>query len=1436
MLKKNSQRHFLFITLVAFCVISSMLILVNKVHALSVETTEFGVLQYNDIELLTTINNAFNLGGQNKITKNIGGKDYSFSIVILSGSQSGTIQAYQPYGNQYKFTKTIGLDLVSNLNGGEYRENFIVDANISTVDMGTSSFEVYQTTLYQELNAIQAVLLVFEVGSGDGHPVMDEVFIQFYPDANTTCPDGDPCGVPSPGFGLDSWKSAYYRLNVEPRIALMGSLILNQIRFVGGEFMTQLDDISTASKTLSLFTTNPYDMINIATTADQYMFDEIDRDLESSNIKVEGNAKAVETVLNGILSAGTFAYQVKTGNIVGATLTFGNSISSSFASAISSGITINSINVLAKKINNIIVARKMLYNKYYLGYNEDEIYELYGLVRNQDTFYDLIEEVSSREELFPVGDYCDINDFNLLNKVSTFGSVVNAASSLSLTCQLSNYYVDDVDLDIVNSIYDNFDNTFINWSIASSKAADTIFNDVDNDGYENIYDLAPNNYLAPGPSTVNQAPVAQIYGGLPSVAVNSLVTLNGSTSYDPDGEGISSYGWQLLSKPGGSNSSLSSTTGSAVNFTPDIEGAYTIELSVSDGSLSSSVRKNVVASYVYDTSPVLLPEQKIIGPISGGANSSRYYYINVPDSEITKIIVWMYGSSKASAGPADVYVSYNKNPTVAFTHPYDPTAPVVSYQYGDPNDLAREQFDIVNPKVGKYHVLLYGFMEPYSNVNLFYQFERGVPDADADGVPDLNDDFLNDPAASLDTDNDGFPDAWNSGKSAAHSTTGLRLDAFPSDPAAAVDTDGDGYPDFWNPGKAQADSTTGLSLDLAAFVNDSTEWADSDTDGIGDNADKFVDDPAASLDTDGDGFPDSWNPGKTAADSTTGLVLDKFPNDPAASRDSDDDNYPDMWNAGYTAAMSTHGLMIDRFPFDGTEWSDSDFDGVGDNADAFVHDSAEWLDSDGDEVGDNADPAPYDPTRSTNIPPEIIAVPDISLQLGETADILIIYSDQDNDQVSLQVLNGPDFANLSGEILTLTPETNALGQHSISVKASDGFKGSAYLTIYVEVTEAQATLHFPAPTETLLTASYNGEALVDSNLPGQTRLSVVGDELAVFDPDGVLCGRTQITVAGEFGPLLVYGDDPATPEVDEGASEGDVLTVRLWDSQRQMELPVRSLQLNGQRQTLTWSDGGGGTMTLQGLAQDHISVFRPSTVRWYADADGSGTWGGLDYALSGFGLGSDRVAAGDWNGDGLTDPGVFREKGAFGWWYFDSNGSGVWETGIDQALQFGLGTDAPVVGDWNGDGQSDFGVFRAKGDFGWWYFDSNGNRRWDSGIDQALQFGLASDIPIVGDWNGDGQSDFGAVRYKNGQAWWYFDSNGNRQWDSGVDQSLQFGLEGDIPVVGDWNGDGLSDFGVMRNGIWYLDGNGNRRWDSGVDLVYPAYGLPGDQPLGGVWR
>lgn len=56
-------------------------------------------------------------------------------------------------------------------------------------------------------------------------------------------------------------------------------------------------------------------------------------------------------------------------------------------------------------------------------------------------------------------------------------------------------------------------------------------------------------------------------------------------------------------------------------------------------------------------------------------------------------------------------------------------------------------------------------------------------DSDDDGVSNLNDAFPTDIAASVDTDNDGYPDSWNDGFDESDSTSGLILDAFPDDSA-----------------------------------------------------------------------------------------------------------------------------------------------------------------------------------------------------------------------------------------------------------------------------------------------------------------------------------------------------------------------------------------------------------------------------------------------------------------------------------------------------------------------------------------------------------------------------------------------------------------------------------------------------------------------------
>jgi hypothetical protein len=83
------------------------------------------------------------------------------------------------------------------------------------------------------------------------------------------------------------------------------------------------------------------------------------------------------------------------------------------------------------------------------------------------------------------------------------------------------------------------------------------------------------------------------------------------------------------------------------------------------------------------------------------------------------------------------------------------------------------------------------------------------------------------------------------------------------------------------------------------------------------------------------------------------------------------------------------------------------------------------------------------------------------------------------------------------------------------------------------------------------------------------------------------------------------------------------------------------------------------------------------------------------------------------------------------------------------------------------------------------YLDANGHevRRQVSGFKNA--------IPVVGDFNGDGIVELGF--YVDGQ--WFIDLNGDGRWES-TDLWAKLGTRDDQPVVGDWNGDGKDDIGI----------------------------------------
>ena len=76
--------------------------------------------------------------------------------------------------------------------------------------------------------------------------------------------------------------------------------------------------------------------------------------------------------------------------------------------------------------------------------------------------------------------------------------------------------------------------------------------------------------------------------------------------------------------------------------------------------------------------------------------------------------------------------------------------------------------------------------------------------------------------------------------------------------------------------------------------------------------------------------------------------------------------------------------------------------------------------------------------------------------------------------------------------------------------------------------------YFPEPTVSLYTAAFNGGLVVDADgTRGFIGEGTTGDEIAVFDGAGILCGQARVGVDGSYA-LTVYGDDPRPPTSMKG--------------------------------------------------------------------------------------------------------------------------------------------------------------------------------------------------------------------------------------------------------------------------------------------------------------
>lgn len=175
-------------------------------------------------------------------------------------------------------------------------------------------------------------------------------------------------------------------------------------------------------------------------------------------------------------------------------------------------------------------------------------------------------------------------------------------------------------------------------------------------------------------------------------------------------------------------------------------------------------------------------------------------------------------------------------------------------------------------------------------------------------------------------------------------------------------------------------------------------------------------------------------------------------------------------------------------------------------------------------------------------------------------------------------------------------------------------------------------------------------------------------------------------------------------------------------------------------------------------------------------------------------------ARADFDGDGRTDFSVFRPSE--GNWYLNRSTDGF------SVINFGLAGDEIVPGDYDGDGNADTAVRRGTT----WYILNSGN--FSVAI---LEWGLAGDIAAQGDYDGDDKTDVTVFRPSEGVWYALLSSTGSPAF-------IPFGTSGDIPVAADYDGDGTDDQAVYRGGTWYLNQS-----TTGVSII--PFGLATDAPV-----
>jgi hypothetical protein len=236
---------------------------------------------------------------------------------------------------------------------------------------------------------------------------------------------------------------------------------------------------------------------------------------------------------------------------------------------------------------------------------------------------------------------------------------------------------------------------------------------------------------------------------------------------------------------------------------------------------------------------------------------------------------------------------------------------------------------------------------------------------------------------------------------------------------------------------------------------------------------------------------------------------------------------------------------------------------------------------------------------------------------------------------------------------------------------------------------------------------------------------------------------------------------------------------------------------------------------------DSFGLVDPTTGLWtLTDVEG-------DTGSFYFGNPGDYPFLGDWNCDGVSTPGLYRQSD--GYVYLrNTNAQG----NATISFFFGNPGDVPLAGDFDGDGCDSVGLYRpSQGRF----FVINELGSADKGLGAATTdyvFGNPGDIPFAGDFNGNGIDTFGLYRTSTGLVY-----QRDTHTTGNASRSFIYGDPGDRFMTGDWTADGTSTPGVFRPAAQtvYLRhqnsaGNADAVVGTPSTVLLPVAGFVGDMP------